>query len=617
MIYKGAHSDTLYSSFFDGTAWHGDTKIEDQPGNISPETNYNPGVVVFNNWLYVIYKGAHSNTLYSCWYDGKKWNGNIKISDQRGKISPESNYCPNAAVYKGTLFIVYKGANSNELYSACFDGTTWFGDKKISSQPGNISPESNYNPGMVVFDDKLYIIYKSPNSDDLYTAYYQDDTWFGNTKIKDQQGGISPQSDHNPGVAVFNNSMYIIYKGANTDKLYTALYDGTSWQGNQKISDQKGDITPESNYCPNAAVLNNKLYIVYKGAHSDNIYTATFDGNSWAGNTKIEDQPGGISPETNYTPSICMSPVTPNDQSDWMQSLPDSILVSEINIPGSHDAAAINTSIHTPYACHNHSISDQLVYGIRLLDVRIEVFEEGESYTFKTCHSDRLSSTGWNTYQSLPSLFDECVTFLSTNPSEVILMSVQIDDWNGTENKDAAYESLANLLETYPIYYSKNIPALGQVRGKIFLYSRINKLRVGVPIHWSDNTSGKYADNNKHRSYQVYAQDKYEDLSLFNPEEEKFKLVTKAFLKKEDGMVVWNFASATQKKFFGVYIMSGLLNFFGAQIASKRLQKFGWILFDYPFNAYNTNTYSSITIVSLIIDSNFGYSTYPEKFKVS
>lgn len=619
MIYKGAHSDTLYSSFFDGSAWHGDTKIEDQPGNISPESNYNPGAAVLNNWLYIIYKGAHSNTLYSSWYDGKKWNGNKKISDQLGKISPESNYCPNAVVYKGALFIVYKGASSNELYSAWFDGTTWFGNKKISSQKGNISPESNYNPGMVVFDDKLYIIYKSANSDDLYTAYYQDGSWFGNTKIKDQPGGISPQSDNNPGVAVFNNRMYIVYKGANSDTLYTAFYDGTTWQGNQKISDQPGDISPESNYCPNAAVYNNRLYIVYKGAHSDNIYTAAFDGNSWSGNTKIADQAGDISPESNYTPSLSMSTVTPNNQSTWMEGIPDSVLLSEINIPGSHDAAAINTSTSTPYACHNQSISDQLFYGIRLLDVRIEVLKDGDSYTFMTCHSDTLSSTGLNTYQSLISLLDECRIFLSINSKEVIVMSVKIDDWHGTEgdeNKMAAKESLADLLETYPIYYSENIPALGQVRGKIFLYSRISNLRVGVPLHIPDNTSGEYVKDDKKRSYPVYVQDKYKDLSLFFPEKEKLELVVKAFSKKKEEMVVWNFASATQKIIFGVYIMPGLLSFFGAQEASNRPQKFGWVLFDYPFNAYLTTTYQAMTIVSLIIDSNFEYSTYPEKFKV-
>lgn len=614
IIYKGAHSDTLYTAFFDGSAWHGNTKIEDQPGGISPESNYNPGVTVFNNWLYLIYKGAHSNTLYSCWYDGTKWNGNIKISDQLGKISPESNYCPNAIVYKGLLFIVYKGASSNALYSAWFDGTTWFGNKKISSQPGDITPESDHNPGLAVFNDKLYIIYKGVDSDDIYTAYFQDATWHGNTRIKDQQGGISPQSSCSPGATVFEGNMYIVYKGASSNDLYTAWFDGSSWHGNSKISDQGGHITPESNYCPNAAVYNNSMYIVYKGAHSDDLYTAVFDGNTWSGNTEID---GNIDPESNYTPALSISSVTPNNQSTWMQNLSDSTLVSEINIPGSHDAAAINTSVHTPYACHNNSITDQLIFGIRLLDVRIKVYEDGHTYTFKTCHSDILSSTETNTYQSLPSLLDECASFLRTNSSEVILMSVKIDDWNGTDHKSDARKALADLLNTYPIYYSSNIPTLGQVRSKIFLFSRIDELSVGVPIDWKDNITGSFAKDSSQRQYQVYVQDKYKDLSTFNSQEEKFELVTKAFLKKENGMVLWNFASATWYVVYGVYIMPDLLNYFGAQTAGNRLQHFGWTLFDYPFNSYNTNTYSSMNIVSLIIDSNFGYVSYPEKFKVS
>ncbi|MCK9343407.1 MAG: hypothetical protein M0P33_05810 [Massilibacteroides sp.] len=619
IIYKGAHSNTLYTAIFDGIKWHGNDKISNDPGGISPESNYNPGTTVFNNLLYIIYKEAHSNTLYLSWYDGNKWYGNIKISDMNGGISPESNYCPNIVVYKGLLYTVYKDAHTNTLYVASFDGKTWYGNTKISDINGGISPESNYNPGMVVFNNKLYIIYKGAHSNTLYTAFYDGDKWSGNTSIKDQSGNISPESNYNPGTVVFNNKLYLVYKESHSNTLYSAWYDGHVWAGNTKIKDQGGNIDTQSNYCPNVEVYNNNLYIVYKEANSNTLYSAWYDGHVWAGNTKIKDQGGNIDPESNYNPSMLVTAFEPTSNSDWMQHLSDTIPISEINIPGCHDAAAINTSISTPYACHNHSISYQLEYGIRLLDVRLQISQDGSIFNFKTCHGNWGSQININTYQTLSSLLDECKTFLDSHSGEVILMSLKVDDWSNTTNQPSALSALDILLKGYPTTYQTSIPTLGNVRGKIFLYNRINNsLNLGVPISWSDNTNGDYAAVSTNRSYKVYVQDQYKDLPTFGAKGVKLEQVKNAFLKKEEGEIVWNFASATWYSVLGVYIMGDLLDYFGENTALNRLQTFGWTLFDFPFKNYNTDTYGAMNIVQLIISSNANprYAAYQENYKV-
>ncbi|MCH2226117.1 MAG: hypothetical protein MK066_15215, partial [Crocinitomicaceae bacterium] len=102
------------------------------------------------------------------------------------------------------------------------------------------------------------------------------------------------------------------------------------------------------------------------------------------------------------------------------------------------------------------------------------------------------------------------------------------------------------------------------------------------------------------------------------PAAAKFNVVRDAFLKKKSVDVVWNFASGTWYGVFGVYIMGDLLNYFGKDTALNRLKTFGWTLFDYPFNYYNTDTYGAINIVQLIISSNTNprYEAYQEKFKV-
>lgn len=308
----------------------------------------------------------------------------------------------------------------------------------------------------------------------------------------------------------------------------------------------------------------------------------------------------------------------PVNKMNWLSTISDSVPIGDINLPGTHDSAAINTTIHTPYACHYTSITEQLSGGIRILDVRLKVKKNGNKYEFVTCHGDIGSSAEINEYQTFPSLLDECKNFLISNASEVIIMSLKIDDWSTYDGDSAVVlNALNSLLSSYPTNSSKVMPSLGDVRGKIFLYNRINDdLRFGVPISWTDNTSGSYANPSLNRSYNVYVQDQYKNLPTFGANQVKFNLVTDAFTKKKPNEIVLNFASATWYGVIGVYIMGDLLGYFGQNSAPNRLTKFGWAMFDYEYEKYQTDIYGSLDIVNLIISSNFNYSGFEEKFKV-
>lgn len=63
----------------------------------------------------------------------------------------------------------------------------------------------------------------------------------------------------------------------------------------------------------------------------------------------------------------------PIAQPNWMAPIHDNTLIGNINIPGTHDSAAIQRILPTFYACQNYSIRDQLKFGVRALDVRLEV----------------------------------------------------------------------------------------------------------------------------------------------------------------------------------------------------------------------------------------------------
>ncbi|WES31672.1 PI-PLC domain-containing protein [Varunaivibrio sulfuroxidans] len=626
IIYRGAHSNPLYTANFDGVTWHGNTKISAQPGGVSASSPYNPSAAVLNGWLYIVYKSASSADICCAWFDGSKWHGGVKIKTLPGGISPQSNHTPNIAVYKGLLFMVYLDPGSHDVYTAWFDGTTWYGNTKISDQSGGITPQSALNPAIAAYEDDLYIVYLGKWQNWLYSASFNGITWDGNVKISDQPGGISPRTATTPGMCVYDGKLYLAYGGIMTNKFYTATFDGATWAGNTEISVQPGDIDPASSdnpgmiaFTPKGARFGEELYLIYKGAWFTDLYSCKKKASEWYGNTEISDQPGGISPASGYRPAVCVLAGNPGTQANWMSKLPDATLLGAINIPGSHDSAAINTSRHTPYACHNRSITDQLEFGIRLLDIRLQVVKNDDNtYTFNTCHGPIGSTGGFNTYQTFSSLMDECKTFLTTNDKETILALLRVDDWyNVPKNDPGAYTALQADLAAYPVVHPKAMPTLGGVRGKIVLYNGMNGTTgLGIPLSWEDGTEGKNANSSDDRSYEVYVQDKYDGLPLTGSVAAKLKLVTDAFGHISAGNAVWNFASAVWYGLFGVYIMSGLLSYFGEKTGANRPATFGWTLFDYPFNQYNTDTYGAMSIVSLILDSNFGYANYPNKFNM-
>ena len=327
---------------------------------------------------------------------------------------------------------------------------------------------------------------------------------------------------------------------------------------------------------------------------------------------------------------------------EWLKGLPDSIAICDINLPGSHDAAAINKHHNTPYSCHSTTIPEQLESGIRLLDIRIKVKGHNPNYNFVTCHGNIFGgSLHFNEYQSLKSVLDECSAFLKNNPSEFIIMMLKIDDWNG-KDEAAMHDALDSLLfsatTNYPIYNTTDadLPALGSLRGKIYLMNRINLFKeFGVPIEFPNNSADLTPPIETHlihpqegeqsvvfrkiRAYPIYIQDQYKKLG-HHEAQAKFALVeeTIPIKKKGDGEVVLNYTTARRgfMRLYKVYIQDSVLNYFGSRDISARPTNFGWTMLDYESWAYPTDTYSDLKLIKLIISSNFQYADYPEKFKV-
>jgi hypothetical protein len=268
LVYKQAGSTNLWWVQSEGSYWLNNLQIQNPDGTLlAPKSDHSPALALGGDYLMMVFKAANSNDL--CFaqmsVDNKdqqqKWHlGQTVSSYTNGLIAPKSNVRPSAVVYRNKLFAIYKGESSDDFYFFNYDLETlqWSGNVKISSQPGQpgpIEPKSNYSPSLAVFNDRLYMIYKSPNANDLNYAYFDGTNWGGNSLISSQPGQpgpIKPESNSNPGIAVFDGLLYLIYRGPNSNDLNMATFDGTTWRHNTQIFNQGGGIHPQSDINPAA-----------------------------------------------------------------------------------------------------------------------------------------------------------------------------------------------------------------------------------------------------------------------------------------------------------------------------------------------------------------------------
>ncbi|MBC6447836.1 phosphatidylinositol-specific phospholipase C [Actinokineospora xionganensis] len=155
--------------------------------------------------------------------------------------------------------------------------------------------------------------------------------------------------------------------------------------------------------------------------------------------------------------------------SDWMGGLPDSTLLSRISMPGTHGSA---TRVGGPAVANQDlTVAEQLQVGVRFLDARCRLI----SGSFAMHHGAY--------YQNLMfgDVVNQCAAFLSSHPSETILMRVKQEY---SSDSDAAFGAVfADYQRRWPTLMKTDahIPTLGQSRGRVVVISD----NGGVPgIGW-------------------------------------------------------------------------------------------------------------------------------------
>jgi 1-phosphatidylinositol phosphodiesterase len=302
----------------------------------------------------------------------------------------------------------------------------------------------------------------------------------------------------------------------------------------------------------------------------------------------------------------------PLTMSGWMTELGDSTYLSELSIPGTHDACTYASSV--PYvACQTQPLTEQFNRGIRCFDLRCRHFENRLA----------LHHSSWYLDQDLPAVLATLKSCLEAHPKETIVIFVKAEsDEKAHATSPQTYEKTFNDIANgflSLIHTDQSIPKLGDVRGKLVLLRRFEAAgALGINLWNSKGIDPK--DKSKDRwgfvddcadftvnispNQTFRVQDEY-TLNAFSGASVKWKLV-KALLdetkKTGPSQDTWwiNFASAVGITPFlnDPDAVARGVNKELRQILDREPSRFiGTVMMDFAFNQDH--------LVSKIIESNF------------
>lgn len=158
---------------------------------------------------------------------------------------------------------------------------------------------------------------------------------------------------------------------------------------------------------------------------------------------------------------------------DWMSELSDSLPLSALSIPGTHNSPTCYVALPS-VRCQAVGVRAQLDNGVRFLDIRVSVSREADDLTL--VHSVfPISLTGTKWFADV--LEKEMYPFLEEHPTETILLSMKREGTGRGTDQHLSRHLFNRYCEegkSSKWFLEPRIPTLGEARGKIVLIRRFN-----------------------------------------------------------------------------------------------------------------------------------------------
>ena len=179
-----------------------------------------------------------------------------------------------------------------------------------------------------------------------------------------------------------------------------------------------------------------------------------------------------------------------------MGKLEQSLFLSHLSVPGSHDSVARVGGLLGPAVwCQSLSLTDQMGLGIRFFDIRCRHYYNG------------LPIHHGSFYQHLnfTDVLKAMVLFLDEHPSECLIVRVK-EEYKPEGNTRGFDESVRDVIDTFQFnrfWKSRDIPTLAYVRGKIVILQDFTS---------SDVFGIRYGDLIKADDWNAVGDDKWKDV---------------------------------------------------------------------------------------------------------
>jgi len=168
---------------------------------------------------------------------------------------------------------------------------------------------------------------------------------------------------------------------------------------------------------------------------------------------------------------------------NWMSKLPGDMRITDVSMPGVHDAGTCDLRIDFDAKCQQQYIDDLLNAGTRYFDLRCSEFaiERGISSPKLNHTFDCVDKDGTNL--TMDDVMRKCKDFFGgpgKNETLIFQVNRQGDDGDVTQGK--VYNYLYDLVHTsaYKDYFwaGDHVPKLSEVRGKILILSRLDPASI-------------------------------------------------------------------------------------------------------------------------------------------
>ncbi len=200
------------------------------------------------------------------------WGDWQNISAQNGASTSSS---PGIIEFQDKLYIFYTNVNNVGRYFT-YNGTAFTGSTSITSSVA----VRELRPGVVVYKNELWVFYLAKDSDNIIYDTFDGRYWHTWSIPHGVWSTIpSVSTTRAPGVAVLDGKLWVVYPDK-SGTISFVTYNGSSWSAPKTAA---GKTCAEVGVC----ARDNKLHLFYRGVSSESVYMGTIDAS------------GNPGPETN------------------------------------------------------------------------------------------------------------------------------------------------------------------------------------------------------------------------------------------------------------------------------------------------------------------------------